>query len=100
MLFYIVPAVLLSALVIVSLLFLLYKNKKKKIMFPALEKIKGAMKFTKNQDEELLKEKEKLERMLNLIEKEKREKVIGGNVYKELKKNIEDKLNSIDKKLK
>jgi hypothetical protein len=47
-----------------------------------------------------LEEKERLERMLKLLEREKKEKIISKSVYNEMKNNVEKKIKEIDKKLK
>ena len=49
--------------------------------------------------EELDKEREKLERMLVTLEKERKEEIISSSAYTEMKKSIDSKLQRIDKKL-
>jgi len=50
--------------------------------------------------EDFAKEREKLLRMLEILEKEKNEKIISTIAYKEMKKTVEEKLKKIEKKLK
>ncbi len=50
--------------------------------------------------QDLIKEKEKLLRMLEVLEKERKEGIISLAAYTEMKKSIEEKLEKIEKKLK
>jgi hypothetical protein len=98
---YIIPIVLVLIILVLVVFFILYKRKKeKKPIFPALERIKGALTIPKVENRELLEEKERLERMLKLLEREKKEKIISKSVYNEMKNNVEKKIKEIDKKLK
>jgi uncharacterized membrane protein len=49
--------------------------------------------------EDFAKEKEKLLRMLEVLDKEKEEGIISNVAYKEMKKSVEEKLKKIEKKL-
>ena len=60
------------------------------------EKVKEKKKEAK---EELVRERERLLRMLEVLEKEREEGIISLAAYKEMKKNIEEKLKRIEKKL-
>jgi uncharacterized membrane protein len=53
----------------------------------------------KKTKEELIKEREKLLRMLEVLEKEKKEGLISKVAYREMKENIQSKLAKINKKL-
>ncbi|MBD3155575.1 MAG: hypothetical protein GF368_02870 [Candidatus Aenigmarchaeota archaeon] len=100
-LLYIIPVILVLIILVLIVFFLLYRRKtKKKPLFPALEKLKGSLKVPKTEDKSLSREKEKIKRMLKLIEKEKNEKIITKSVYEELKNNMEDKLRELNKKSK
>lgn len=102
-LIYVIPVILGSVIVLMLIFFFLYLRKRKegkKISLPSMEKIKGSVRIPPPDNTELLKEKEKLKRMLDLLEREKREKIISQSVYSEMKKNIEDKIAKIDRKLK
>jgi len=50
--------------------------------------------------ERLVKEREKLLRMLDVLEREKKEGIISGAAYREMKRNIQKKLKEIEKKMK
>jgi uncharacterized membrane protein len=98
---YIIPAILVLIILALIIFFLIYRRKtKKKPLFPALEKLKGSLKVPKSENKALSREKEKIKRMLKLIEKEKNEKIITKEVYEELKSNMEGKLKELDKKSK
>jgi len=60
------------------------------------EKVKEKKKEAK---EELVRERERLLRMLEVLEREREEGIISLAAYKEMKKNIEEKLKRIEKKL-
>jgi uncharacterized membrane protein len=73
-------------------------NKRKKLPKLVLPHIRGSTKGINK--EELLKEKDKLLRVLKILEKEKDEKIISTEAYEEVKKTTEKKLAEIEKKLK
>jgi phosphopantothenate synthetase len=50
--------------------------------------------------QDLIREKEKLLRMLEVLEKERSEGIISLAAYTEMKKSIEERLEKIEKKLK
>ncbi|MEM5793599.1 MAG: hypothetical protein QXY45_04585 [Candidatus Aenigmatarchaeota archaeon] len=56
---YIIPAIIVAALLLFVIFFILYrKRSKKKVLFPALEKIKGTIEVAKQEEQkELLKER-------------------------------------------
>jgi len=95
----IVPVFLILIIIGIILFIILTKKKKKKVLFSGIEKLTETLKVPKIQDENLVKEKEKLGRMLDLLEQEKREKIITKSAYKELKKNVQRKLDKVNKKL-
>ncbi|MFC2143466.1 NEW3 domain-containing protein [Candidatus Aenigmatarchaeota archaeon] len=64
------------------------------------DKIREKMSGPAVDKNELAAEKEKLMRMLNVLEKEKTEGIVSSSAYKEMRKGIDDKLHRINKKLK
>ena len=65
-----------------------------------LGRVAEKVKEKKEAKEELVRERERLLRMLEVLEKEKEEGIISLAAYKEMKKNIEEKLKRVEKKLK
>jgi len=63
-----------------------------------LGKLVEAVKHKKVSKEEIESEKEKLTRMLKIIEKEKQQGIITGISYERMKRGIEEKLNKLEKK--
>jgi len=63
-----------------------------------LGRLVEAVKHKKVSKEEIETEKEKLTRMLKIIEKEKQQGIITGISYERMKKSIEEKLNKLEKK--
>jgi len=53
----------------------------------------------KESKEELIREREKLLRMLEVLEKERKEGIITSGAYKEMKKGIEKRISEIEKKI-
>ena len=83
------------------LLAILWKQKKLYKIRPyiiPLGKLVEAVKHKKVSKEEIETEKEKLTRMLKIIEKEKQQGIITGISYERMKKSIEGKLNKLEKK--
>jgi hypothetical protein len=95
--FYAIVAFLIAILILI--VYLIRKTrpftKFKKMTMPELRKAV----LGKHIISELEKEKEKLEKMLNLIESEYKQEIISKESYEELKKRTEEKLNEIREKL-
>ncbi len=90
--------------VLIVLIILRKKNKMPKqlsqqltMLMAIVEKIRAPRKVDTSS---LGKEKEKLSRMLSILDKQKSEKTISDEAYKEMMKSIETKLDKINKKLK
>ena len=64
-----------------------------------LGRLVDLVKAKKVSKEDLAKEKERLLRMLEVLEKEKEERLVSLGAYREMKKNLEKKLAEIEKKL-
>jgi hypothetical protein len=64
-----------------------------------LEKLVNAAKRKKESREDLIREKEKLLRMLEVLEKERREGIITASAYREMKNNLEKRLAEVEKKI-
>ena len=64
----------------------------------SLEKLLNAIR-KKESREDLIREKEKLLRMIEVLEKERKREIISAGTYTEMKKNIEKRLAEIEKKL-
>jgi len=80
---------------------ILWKQKKLSKIRPyiiPLGRLVEAVKHKKVSKEEIETEKEKLTRMLKIIEKEKQQGIITGISYERMKKSIEEKLNKLEKK--
>jgi uncharacterized membrane protein len=96
--------ILILVIVLVSILVILLKEEKLPSLRPYIVqvgKIAEAMKLKKVvAREEMVKEREKLLKMLDILEKERSEGLVSGAAYKEMKANIEEKLKEIEKKLK
>jgi len=60
-----------------------------------IEKIRGG----KRDDTALMKEKEKISRMLSVLENEKREGIVSEEAYREMRKTVESRLEKIEKKV-
>jgi hypothetical protein len=85
-----------------SISVILLKKKKVPTLRPwiiPIGKLADIVKGKKVSKEEIIKEKEKLLRMLEVLEKEKDEKTISFGAYMEMKKNIEKKLSKIEEKI-
>jgi uncharacterized membrane protein len=89
-------------LIAIVSLYVLSKKKKVPVLRPwtiPLGKIVDVVKGKKVSREEIIKEREKLLRMLEVLEKEKDEKIISIGAYMEMKRNIEKKLSKIEEKI-
>ena len=95
---------LVVSVTIISFLitFIILRRRKKEALkpWPPLQRLVDRIRGKKVSREEIIKEKEKLLRMLKVLEKEKNEKLISIGAYEEMKKSIEKKLLKIEKKLK
>jgi uncharacterized membrane protein len=97
----IVVLVVVSA-VVAGIVFWMRKRKKVVGVRPwviPLGRLADLVKAKKVNKEDLIKEKERLLRMLEVLEKEKEEKLVSLGAYREMKKNLEKKLAEIEKKL-
>jgi len=97
----IVVLVVVSA-VVAGIVFWIRKKKKVVGVRPwviPLGRLADLVKAKKINKEDLIKEKERLLRMLEVLEKEKEEKLVSLGAYREMKKNLEKKLAEIEKKL-
>ena len=96
--FLIVAAI--PAVLIVVMIFLKKKNKMPKQLGNITNFIGIIEKMRAPKDTSgLSKEKEKLTRMITVIDRERGENIISEDAYKEMKKSVEDKLQKINKKL-
>jgi hypothetical protein len=82
---------------------LLFLRKKKKLpdlgrVIP-LKKIIEGMRSKVPAKDELLKEREKISRMMEVLENEKKEQLVSDKAYEEMKKTIKEKKDKLDKKL-
>ena len=89
----------------VGVFVVLYFRRKKveKILRPWIVpfgKLADAVKIKKAPAEDMAKEKEKIERMLKVLEKERKEEIISVGAYREMKKSLEKKLERVKKKIK
>jgi len=90
-----IPAILVPVIIFLT-------RKKIPVLRPYIAPLGRVAEKVKKEEkkEELVREREKLLRMLEVLEKEREEGIISIAAYKEMKKNIEDKLKNIEKKLK
>lgn len=97
--------ILLAFIFIISISVSLIILSRKKVLPPLrpyiipLGKVVEKTKEKKSR-EDLVKEREKLLRMLEILKKEKKEGIISAVAYREMKSNVEEKLVKIEKKLK
>jgi len=102
--FFIPLWVVIILIVIISVLIVLLLMQRLKVLPPLRSYIiplgKTVEKTKEKPKEDLAKEREKLLRMLEILEREKNEKIISTIAYKEMKKTVEEKLKKIEKKLK
>ncbi|RKX42137.1 MAG: hypothetical protein DRP27_09800, partial [Thermotogae bacterium] len=93
--------ILLIGIILASSITIFVWMRRKPVVKPPLAEIRRFMELAKikKSEEELRKEKEKLIRMLGLIERERKEGLITESVYVELKKSIEGKLEKIKRAL-
>jgi len=88
--------------IVAGMLFVVFAWKRKKItkirpyIIP-LGRLAEAVKKKKVNKEEIEAEKEKLTRMLKILEKEKEEGIISGSSYEKMKKSLEEKLAKLEK---
>jgi len=79
------------------------KKKLKPLIRPYIVQISRLVERSKGKEVDrgkLEREKEKVARMLKVLEKEKKEGLITTNAYNKMKKSLEKKLDEIDKKIK
>ncbi len=94
--------ILLIPLTVIIILF--YLNRKKKMpkqiqqTLIHLKQIADRIKPHKPSKVSMTKEKEKLSRMLSVLDKERKESIISETAYKEMKRTIQRKLDNISKK--
>jgi hypothetical protein len=94
--------ILLILIPLIVFSFYLVSRRKPAMVRPwviTLEKLVNAAKRKKESREDLIREKEKLLRMLEILEKERREGIITASAYKEMKNNLEKRLAEIEKKI-
>jgi hypothetical protein len=95
---------LFFVIIVVVFTVVYWKRKKLKPMLrpymAPLSKLVEAVKKKEVSKESLTKEKEKLSRMLNILEKQKEEGIISSTTYEKMKKSLKEKLEKIDKKIK
>ncbi|MBN2202770.1 MAG: hypothetical protein JW700_01095 [Candidatus Aenigmarchaeota archaeon] len=90
-------------IIVIILVYLQRKKKLKSILKNRLSKIKGAFHRPGKSDAEvemLQKEKEKIFRMIKVLDKEKSEGLITEGTYARMKDSLEKKMSKIEKKLK
>ena len=101
---WIVLILLIVIIVIVFIVVYLWRKKKLKPMLrPYIIQISRLVERAKSKEVDkgkLEAEKEKMVRMLKVLEKEKSEGLITTNAYTKMKKSLEKKLEEIDKKIK
>ena len=61
-------------------------------------KLADSVKGKKTPEKDIEKEKERIERMINVLEKERKEGIISASAYREMKKSLERKLKEVNKK--
>ncbi|MGC8812223.1 MAG: NEW3 domain-containing protein [Candidatus Aenigmatarchaeota archaeon] len=91
---------IIIACVIIALILIRKKGVPSIRIKPALPSIPIKKVEEVERKEELVIEKEKLLRMLEVLEKERKEGIISATAYAEMKKSVEEKLEKIEKKLK
>ena len=95
---------LIVIIIIVFVVVYLWRKKKLKPMIrPYIIQISRLVERSKGKEVDkgkLEAEKEKMVRMLKVLEREKKEGLITNNAYSKMKKSLEKKLNEIDKKIK
>ncbi|MEM5778326.1 MAG: NEW3 domain-containing protein [Candidatus Aenigmatarchaeota archaeon] len=88
--------------IIAGMLFVVFVWKRKKVTkirpyIISLGRLAEAVKKKKMSKEEIEAEKEKLTRMLKILEKEKEEGIVSISSYEKMKKSIEERLNKLEK---
>jgi hypothetical protein len=99
---WIIAVVLFAVIVIAAVVIILWK-KKKIVAKTHLISLKRLMEMVKRKEvnkEEMIKEKEKLLRMLKVVENERNEGIMSLDAYKVMKKTIEKKLSKVEEKIK
>jgi uncharacterized membrane protein len=98
---------IVAATIIISVIVFLYvylkRKRVQKILRPYIVqfgKLTDSVKLRGPPKEDLTKEKQKVERMLRVLEKERKEGIISAGAYREMKKSLEKKLENVQKKLK
>jgi len=100
---WIIIAIIITLALIVFVIVFLRRAKAKKKLRPWIipfGKVADSVKGKKITKEDLLREKERIERMLNILEREKEEGIISVAAHKEMRKSLESKLEKLEKKLK
>jgi hypothetical protein len=98
---WIILAVFIGMIFAVLLVVLIWKRKKITKIRPyiiSIGRIADIVKRKEVKKEDVEAEKEKLNRMLKVIEKEKEQGIISGSSYEKMKKSIEEKLTKLEKK--
>jgi uncharacterized membrane protein len=98
---WIILIVFVGIILTVILIVVIWKRKKITKIRPyiiTIGKIAEIVKRKKLSKEDMEAEKEKLTRMLKVLEKEKEQGIITGNSYDKMKKSIEEKLSKLEKK--
>jgi hypothetical protein len=93
--------ILLLLIPLILLSFYLVSRKKPAVIRPWIIPLEKLITIAKKKEsrEDLIREKEKLLRMLEVLEKEKKEGIITPGAYREMKNNLEKKLREIEKKI-
>ncbi len=94
--------IIIIAVIIFVILYLKKKKKLEKIRpyIIKLSKLVKTVRGKKIDTEKLGREKDKIERMLRVLEREKTQGIVSTRTYEKMKKNLEEKLEKIEKKLK
>ncbi|MFH0929006.1 MAG: NEW3 domain-containing protein [Candidatus Aenigmatarchaeota archaeon] len=90
-------------LVVILLVYLWRKKRLKQMLRPYMSRIKDVFHRSKNNEaelESLKKEKDKIYRMIKVLDKERSEGMITEGTYNRMKDSLESRLNKIEKKLK
>lgn len=92
--------IIIILVIIVVILVILWRKKKLPVLRPHIkhiEKLISGMRSKGVSDEILKADKEKLVRMLSVLEDEKKDGIVNENAYIEMKSSIEGKLSKIEK---
>ncbi len=99
---WIIFVILIIIAAIVFIIMYLWKKKKLEKIRPyiiPLSKLVKTVKRRKVSIEKLKGERDKINRMLRVLEREKRQGIISARTYEKMKKSLEEKLEKIEKKL-